>query len=226
MTPPLFAVNRTDTVRLIPTAYYKPPVLKPLIDTDEELELLAAFEGLTNQRLSAEASGLSDLESRELIFNAYGQTYINAAFSYTRPEGNRFNDAGRGAWYAAFEDLTAIEEVGYHRTRELTRIGVFQDEAIYQVLLAAFIGDFHDVRGYAPATDFLGTDPMSAYPAGQELARTLRDGKSRGIVYNSVRRANGVCLVAFQPHLVQNVRPGARWKLTWSGSPQFTATAV
>ncbi|MBX3428639.1 MAG: RES family NAD+ phosphorylase [Hyphomonadaceae bacterium] len=224
--PPLFAVHQTDTVRLIPTAYYKPPVLKPLVDTDEEFEILAAFEGLTNQRLSAEAAGLSDLESRELIFNAFGQTYINAAFSYTRPEGNRFNDAGRGAWYAAFEDLTAIEEVGYHRTRELTRIGVFEDEAIYQVLLAAFIGDFHDVRGFDPATDFLGAEPSTAYPAGQALAQTLRGDRSRGIVYSSVRRPKGTCLVAFQPHLVQNVRPGAKWKLTWSGKPQFTATAV
>lgn len=211
---------------MVPTAYYKPPVLKPLTDTEEEVEILSAFEGLTNQRLRAELSGLSDLASRELLFNAYGQSYVNAAFSYTRPEGNRFNDASRGAWYAAFDDLTAIEEVGYHRTRELNRINVFEDEAVYQVLLAAFVGDFHDVRGYAPGTDFLGPDPEIAYRAGQALARTLREGQSRGIVYSSVRRPGGICLVAFQPHLVQNVRPGARWRLAWAGTPHFTASAM
>lgn len=226
MTPPLSPVIQTDTVRMVPTAYYKPPVLKPLTDTEEELEILSAFEGLTNQRLRAQLSGLSDLASRELLFNAYGQSYVNAAFSYTRPEGNRFNDTGRGAWYAAFDDLTAIEEVGYHRTRELKRINVFEDEAVYQVLLAAFVGDFHDVRGVDPATDFLGPDPDIAYRAGQAFARTLRQGQSRGIVYSSVRRPNGICLVAFQPHLVQNVRPGARWRLAWAGKPYFTATAI
>ncbi len=226
MTPPLCAVHQTDTVRLLPSAYYKPPVLKPLIDTDEELAILSAFEGLTNQRLRAENAGLSDLEARELMFNAFGQTYVNAAFAYTRPEGNRFNDAGRGAWYCAFDDLTAIEEIGYHRTRELERIKTFKDEAVYQVLLAAFIGDFHDVRGMDGAADFLGRDPATAYRAGQALARSLRAQQSRGIVYPSVRRPPGTCLVAFQPHLVQNVRPGARWRLTWAGSARFTATAA
>lgn len=224
--PPLCAVHQTDTVRLVPTAYYKPPVLKPLIDTDEELEILAAFEGLTNQRLHAERSGLGDLEARELMFKAFGQSWINAAFAYTRPEGNRFNDAGRGAWYCAFDDLTAIEEIAYHRTRELARIQVFEDEAEYQVLLAAFIGDFHDVRGFSKSADFLGPDPMIAYRAGQKLAQALRAQHSRGIVYPSARKAGGICLVAFQPHLVQNVRPGARWRLSWSGSTQFTARAV
>ncbi len=223
---PLCAVHQTDTVRLVPTAYYKPPVLKPLIDTEEELEILAAFEGLTNQRLEAESKGLSDLESRELMFKAFGQSWINAAFAYTRPEGNRFNDAGRGAWYCAFDDLTAIEEVAYHRTRELERIRVFEDEAEYQVLLAAFIGDFHDVRGFDKSVDFLGPDPTIAYHAGQKLAQSLRGQQSRGIVYPSVRKAGGICLVAFQPHLVQNVRPSARWRLSWSGSAQFTASAV
>jgi RES domain-containing protein len=223
---PLCPVHQTDTVRLVPTAYYKPPVLKPLIDTEEELEILSAFEGLTNQRLLVEASGLGDLEARELLFYAYGQTYVNAAFSYTRPEGNRFNDAARGAWYCAYDDLTAIEEVAYHRTRELERIQVFQDMAEYQVLLAAFIGEFHDVRGFDKSTDFLGPDPMIAYRAGQKLAQSLRREQSRGIVYPSVRKVGGICLVAFQPHLVQNVRPGARWQLSWSGSAQFTARAV
>lgn len=224
MNPPLFAVTATDTVRMIPTAYFSPPVLRPLIDTDEEFEILCAFEGETNQRLIAEKSGLSDLESRELIFRAAGQTYINAAFTYTRPEGNRFNDASRGAWYAAFDDLTAIEEIGYHRTRELARINVFQDEAVYQVLLAGFLGDFHDVRNYPRKTDFLGPDPAKSYPAGQMLARALRAQSALGIVYRSARRLKGTCLVAFQPRLVQNVRPGARWKLTWAGTPKFTAT--
>lgn len=211
---------------MVPTAYFKPPVLRPLIDTVDELEILSAFEGLTNQRLRAEHAGLSDLEARELLFKAFGQTYINAAFSYTRPEGNRFNDANRGAWYAAFDDLTAIEEIGYHRTRELQRINVFQDEAVYQTLLAAFVGDFHDVRGFDRATDFLGPDPALAYPAGQALARALREGQSRGMVYPSARRAGGTCLVAFHPHLVQNVRPGAKWRLVWAGSPHFTAIAA
>ena len=46
------------------------------------------------------------------------------------------------------------------------------------------------------------------------------------LIYPSVRRAGGTCLVAFLPHVVQNVRPGARWKLSWQGTPAWTATVV
>ncbi|NKB60274.1 MAG: RES domain-containing protein [Alphaproteobacteria bacterium] len=214
------------TVRLVPTAYYKPPVLRALVDSDDELAILESIEGLTNRRLRAQKSGLRDLDSRELVLKAWGHTHINAAFAYTRPEGNRFNEYGRGAWYGAFDDLTAIDEVAYHRTRELTNIGRFHDEAIYQALLAGFMGEFHDLRQASEGYASLDPDPAIGYPAGQELANRLRAKDARGIVYPSVRRPGGTCLVAFEPHLVQNVRPAARWKLSWDGSPDYTATTV
>ena len=236
---PLTAIAEAATVRLIPTAYYKPPVLKALVDSAEELAILEEIEGLTNRRLRAQAEGLPELDARELLFRAWGRSHVNAAFAYSRPEGNRFNGPGRGAWYAAFDDLTAIQEVGYHRTRELARIARFEDEAVYQALLAGFIGDFHDLRPQAgqgggggggkrrakpPAC--LDPEPEIGYPAGQALARDLREEGARGLIYPSVRRAGSDCLVAFEPHLVQNVRPGARWQLTWEGTPYFTATTA
>lgn len=224
MTPPLTAVAEQATVRLIPTAYYKPPVLRALVDDEEELAILASIEGLSNQRLKAEGMGLPGLDARELVFKAWGQSHINAAFSYTRAEGNRFNDATRGAWYAAFDELTALAEVGYHHTRELERIGVFQDSVVYQALLAGFLGDFHDLRDVEADVPCLSQDPAVAYPAGQTLAIDLREQESRGIIYPSARRTDGICLVAFHPHLVQNVRPAARWKLTWDGTADYEIT--
>lgn len=227
--PPLAAIAEPATVRLIPTAYYKPPVLGPLVDDDAEaLEILADIEGLTSRRLRAQRFGLPDLDPRELVFRAWGHSHINAAFAYARPAGNRFNGPHRGAWYCAFDDLTAIDEVGTHRTRELAHIGRFEDEAVYQALLAGFMGDFHDLRAAdgAGRPACLDPDPATGYPAGQRLAADLRAEGSRGIVYPSVRRPGGICLVAFEPHLVQNVRPAARWRLTWNGRPDFTATTA
>ena len=224
MTPPLAAIEKSDTVRLIPTAYYKPPVLRPLVDEGDELAILEQIEGLTNKRLKAQIHGLADMDAREFVFGVWGQTHINAAFAYTRAEGNRFNDGARGAWYCAFEDLTAIAEVGFHRARELMRINHFHDEFVYQALLAGFIGEFHDLRGADKSLELLNEDPATAYPSGQRLARELRQNGSSGIVYPSARRETGTCLVAFHPHLVQNVRPGARWKLIWDGSPEYTVT--
>ena len=226
MTPPLASINEAATVRLVPTAHAKPPVLEALAPSPDDLDLIAQLEGLTSGRLTAERQGLPNLDPRELTYRIWGHTYINAAFTYTRPEGNRFNDATRGAWYCAFEDLTALDEVIYHRTRELTRINHFEDSADYQSLLASFVGDFHDVRALSPAPDYLGSDPATAYPAGQKLAQSLRADGSNGIVYPSVRRAGGTCLVAFSPHLVQNVRFGGRWHLAWDGSPAPTISGI
>lgn len=220
MIPPLTAINEQATVRLVPSGYAKPPVLLPIVDSRHEEDLLAKLEGMTSGRLLAERDGLLDLNPRELTYQVWGYTHINAAFSYTREEGNRFNDKSRGAWYCAFEDVTALEEVAFHRTRELKRIKVFEDEVQYQSMLASFVGEFHDVRSVTPSPDYLGDDPIKAYPRGQRLARQLRDDKSPGIVYPSVRNAGGTCLVAFHPHLVQNVRFGARWKLIWDGKPE------
>jgi len=52
------------------------------------------------------------------------------------------------------------------------------------------------------------------------------NGGSRGLVYPSVRDPGGTCIVAFQPNAVQDVTPGANWKISWNGSPVWAATAV
>lgn len=220
------------TVRLIPTAYYKPPVLSPLADTGDALAALERLEGLTNRRLQAQAQGLPDLDARELAFRArseqlqtWGHTHINAAFIYTRPTGNRFNTADRGAWYCAFDDLTAIEEVAFHRTRELSYIGEFHDEAVYQALLADFIGRFPDLRTVKPPPPCLAPAPEAGYPAGQQLARALRADGWSGLLYPSLRKPGGHCFAAFEPQSVQNVRPGASWRLVWDGSPHYDVFA-
>ncbi|MCP4097827.1 MAG: RES family NAD+ phosphorylase [Planctomycetaceae bacterium] len=211
-------INEQVTVRLVPSGYAKPPVLLPLVDSRHEEDLLAKLEGMTSGRLLAERDGLTNLNPRELTYQVWGYTHINAAFSYTRDEGNRFNDKTRGAWYCAWNDVTALEEVAFHRTRELKRINVFKDEVEYQSLLASFVGEFHDVRGIVPTPGYLGENPATSYPKGQILASQLRAQDSLGIVYPSVRHESGVCLVAFHPHTVQNVRFGARWKLIWDGT--------
>jgi simple sugar transport system permease protein len=92
------------------------------------------------------------------------------------------------------------------------------------VLLAGFIGDYHDLRGVGGDLACLDPDPAVGYPAGQALAGELRADGARGLIYPSARRPGGTCLVAFEPHCVQNVRPGARWKLMWSGTPDYTVT--
>jgi hypothetical protein len=229
------AVNDRALVRLIPKTHHKPPVLRGLVDSDDEAAILAEIDAETSGRLSAERRGSPALDRRELAFQRrahdlklYGVSHVNAAFAYTRAGGNRFNDGRRGAWYCAWDALTSAAEVGFHRTRELGYIGRYDDEARYVELLADVIGDFPDLGGdetQAASHPALHPDPAIGYPAGQALAAGLRREGHRGLIYPSVRRTGGRCLVAFDPGVVQNVRPGATWRLSWRGSPDFDVAA-
>ena len=224
MPPPTVDLAQRDTVRLISTGRLKPPVLSPLADNFGALEDLARLESVTNSRLHAQETGLPGLDPRELVFGRAGYTFINAAFTHTRPGGNRFNGEDRGAWYCAFEVETSLGEVSYHLTRELEAIGRFENVTDYAELLADFFGPFHDLRGVDAAGEpALREDPSLAYPAGQALAKHLRvEAASGGIVYPSIRHAGGVCLVAFRPDLVQNLKQGGIWRLEWQGAPMPT----
>ncbi|RDJ04252.1 hypothetical protein B5K06_27725 [Rhizobium grahamii] len=215
-------IVQRDTVRLISTARLKEPVLLALAPNHGAMEDLAELEGATSGRLQAQEGGLLDLDPKELVFGRPGHTFINAAFTYTRPGGNRFNDDERGAWYCAFLAETALAEVAFHLTRELEAINRFKNATDYAELISDFVGPFHDLRGDGfPVGESLHPDPAVAYPAGQALARWLRQEKdSPGLIYPSVRSSGGICLVAFHPSLIQNLRQGGTWRLEWQGSPE------
>ncbi len=225
-------ISDRGLIRLLPATYHKPPVLRGLVDTDEEAEILAEIEGLTNARLVAERGKSPLLDPRELAWHRrkadlriYGNTHVNAAFTYTRTGGNRFNDEDRGAWYCAWDVMVSVAEVAFHRTRELQYTGIYEDTARYIEMHADFIGAFDDI------TDEIGhialhADPAVGYPQGQSLAESLRRSGSRGLIYPSVRAPAGNCLVSFDPQAVQNVRPGASWDLTWNGTADYSIMQV
>lgn len=226
------AINDRGLVRLIPETRHKSPVLRGLVDSEEEARILAELEGETSQRLIAEREGSPAIDRRELAFlrrqrdlQIYGQSHINAAFTYTRSSGNRFNGPERGAWYCSYHTLTSAAEVGFHRTRELGYIGTYEDEARYVELLADFVGDFPDLSEalHHPA---LEPEPTVGYPEGQALALALRREGHRGLLYPSVRHPGGRCFVAFDPGIIQNVRPGASWRFIWNGSPAYSLHAL
>ncbi len=219
---PLCDFTCATTLRLISTAYIQEPALEPLADSEAERAILEELEGLTSARRMANLRLPSGLKKEELVSEAqgYGWTYINAAFCYTTPIGNRFNGPERGAWYATYGETaaeTAQAEVGYHLTRELDATGIYENITAYRELLAGFTTRFHDIRQQSEE-NYLHPDPDCAYPVGQELARGLFAAGSNGLLYPSVRHEEGHCLAAFRPHLVQNVRQGDQWTFVWEGT--------
>ncbi len=227
---PLAEIVEPATIRLISTAYIDEPAMTPLADTDAALAFLEEIERKTSMRQNEDMPLPSDVRQDELLTSAYGYgwTYVNAAFCYTRPLGSRFNDGNRGAWYAAFGEnpkQTAVAEVGHHLTRELDNVGCYENVTRYRELIAGFLGPFVDLLAEEGA-DYLDPVEKRGHSAGQKLARELRSANFGGVVYPSPRRAGGSCLAAFRTTLVQNIRQGATWELTWAGSPKFNAVEI
>jgi RES domain-containing protein len=216
--PRLTALRRFDTCRLIPSRFadLEDSVLAPLADDDGMLRDLFDLDNATNDRLRGESGLLPGIGVDELVFGVPNFRIINAAYTYARPEGSRFNDGERGAWYCAFEIETALAEVTFHKAVEYQEIGRFDDSVNYQSLLADFSATFHDLRG-ADAWDAC-LDPES-YVGSQALAADLLDTGSMGVIYPSVRQPGGTNLACFRPALVGNVRKGHAYRLTWAGSP-------
>ncbi len=204
-------ISDSGLIRLLPATYHKAPVLRGLVDTEDELDILAEIEGMTSGRLMAERGRSAHIDPRELAWRRrnrdlqiYGDTHVNAAFTYTREGGNRFNTNHRGAWYCAWSLNVSVSEVAYHRTRELEFADFYEDRCRYVELLADFIGEFDDMSDEL-AHPALDANPNVGYPGGQSLAEQLRRDGSRGLIYPSVR---------------------APAPAIWDGSPHYDMEAV
>ena len=223
--PATSLVRRNDTHRLIHSKYSDDgsSVLARIADSDRHLADIFDLDHATNDRLRAENDLLPGIGVRELLFGVPYYRVVNAAFTHAHPLGSRFNGPDRGAWYAAFETKTAQAEVAFHKTVQLAEVDRFEDDVTFDDYRADFSGEFHDLRGPNDWTDWLDPD---TYMQSQALAERLLDGGSLGIVYPSVRRAGGTCLVCFRPALVMNVRKGTTYRFRWSGHPTPTIAAV
>jgi len=212
--PKVTSIRHDDSHRLIPSRYSDRSVLERLTRDGRHLEELFELDGATNDRLLGEANLLPGISVHELLFGVSYAWIVNAAFTHPQPLGGRFTGPERGAWYAAFELETALTEMTFHKSQELREIDWPEPEAFtFDDYLADFRAEFHDIRGSAAFATYLDPD---SYTASQNLARELLASGSAGIVYPSVRRRRGICLVCFRPALVTNVRQGQTVTLTLS----------
>ena len=204
MTPKVTRIRQDDTHRLIPARYGDSSVLARLAGDERDLDELFELDDATNDRRLGEAGLLPGISVYELLFGVEHAHIVNAAFTHAYPGGSRFSGPERGAWYAGFELETARAEVIFHKSQELNEIDWREPETfVFEDYLADFRADFHDIRGdaeYAACLDAI------SYVTSQRLATELLASGSAGIVYPSVRRPKGACLVCFRPALVTNVR--------------------
>jgi RES domain len=205
----------TDSCRLIASRFPSVGILDR-VASPEDLQAIFELEAWTNDRISAELGILNRIPSDQWVTGRPGAMVIMAAFTHPRPDGGRFNDSRRGAWYAADTVDGAHAEIVYHRTKEFEEIGVFDSRAQYRLYLADFAAEFNKLSASEPAhKPYL--DPNS-YVASQALAGQLLDQGSNGIVYPSVRKPGATCTACFMPPLIKNVRQSHHFEYQWLGT--------
>lgn len=225
MIPPLRQVDRSGMHRLLPSRYSEAgTVLDDLADDEGMLEKLIRLDGATNDRIQGEQFGLPGISTYELVYGIPNAHIVRAAFLHPSPTGARFNGSARGAWYAGDKLETSLAEVSYHKAKRLEDIivpeavgGVPESESsTYDDWLADFHGEFHSLEPATNYADCLAPEPVPAcYAESQKLAQALLKEKSNGILYPSVRKRGGRCLVCFRPALVYRPRRDKRYLLSF-----------
>jgi RES domain-containing protein len=218
LTPPTSRVAAT-THRLIASRYPTVGIFDTVASPDD-VAALFELEGWTSDRLSAELGRLDLVPRDEWVAGVPGATIIMAAFCYPSEDGSRFTDGEVGAWYCALDLDTAIAETVHHHTRRLLKAGMLRARVQMRQLVASVDALFHDIRGQAQTRAAI-YDPNS-YATAQAFGSKLRAGGSNGIVYDSVRRAGGECLVIFRPKLLPAALQGDHFEYLWDGAPTPT----
>lgn len=207
--------EHTATHRLIPAKYSNGSVLETLPLPAQTIADLTELDAATNERKLAEHRGTVGIGPGELLYGVPEAHVVNAAFCHPGPHGGRCNDSTRGAWYASVELETSIAEVEFHRRRFLEEGRIAGKLTFdYVDFLADFHGEFHQL-GETEAQICRQPDPVpQCYAPSQALAIKLLYEGSLGIVYQSVRRPEGTCIVCFRPALVVHPRPDLGYQIT------------
>jgi hypothetical protein len=197
--------------RLIPSRF--PPVLLfDWAESPEELEQIAALEGMTNDRLLTECGALA-LVSREDWVGGPGSSPLMAAF--THPAASRFSDGSFGIYYAGDSLETSIEETKFHRERFLKA----SNEPPCLIQMREYIANLKkpliDISG--PEFNPLLDPDINHYPRSQDFGIAIKTAQEWGLYYPSVRRKAGNCVAVFRGPALSIPIQASHLDYVWDG---------
>ena len=199
--------------------------------TSDVSDLRAAFllESFTNDRLAVNRLGL--LPDSEIISgpSGSGATLVMAAFLHADEAGGRFTDGRLGGWYASFDLETAFAETLHHNTRRLRlSAGGFPNRIQMRELIATIDCTLVDVRRMQQTQPELYRD--SDYSASQAFGSGLRYQKTSpesGVVFDSVRRANGINICVFWPSCIPlPIIQGGHFEYLWNAVGEVSVSKM
>lgn len=166
----------------------------------QDWEVLYAVESLTNPRLRDEVGDIRLVSPEDRVYGD-GASWIMAASTHPPVDGRggRFN-RDFGIYYCAADEEVAIAESFFHRARFLRESRI--DKTTQEMrIVRAQLGPttFHDVRHLVGSAIY---DPDN-YTEAQQLGFLLRDSKSVGVHYQSLR-AKGECYGLMRPKVLSD----------------------
>lgn len=208
--PSQIFLSQQNQYRIIPSVY--PPInfFEDLVNP-EDMEALWKIESLTNERLLQEAGDIF-LVSPEDRVSGPGSSVVMAAFTHIGKQ-TRFTDGSYGIYYASFSKHTAVKETIYHRERFLRHTNEEACEIQMRVYVGKLAKPFHDLR----SKKFNKYLHPENYSLSQQYAKDLREKKSWGIIYNSVRDSGGTCIAALRPPAITIPKEQGHLRYVWNG---------
>ncbi len=210
---PVSSVDWAPCFRIIPSRY-PPKNLFARVADDADLDVVFAIESLTNDRIRDQRGEIRLVPDEDRRPGAE-LAYVMAPFTHVSRDGSRFTDGTYGAFYAARDLDTAIDETIYHREKFLAATREEPIEVEMRVLRVRMKGDLHDIRGLRESHPEL-YHPHD-YAATRQLGRTVREAGGSGILYDSVRRPGGECAAAFRPRLILRCQQAQHLAYVWDG---------
>lgn len=202
--------------RVIPSRFPPINVFERYYDSGEEMEIAFALESHTNARLLNEVGQLRAVPRDEWVWGV-GASWIMAAFTHFG-QPSRFSDGAYGVYYTAESVETAIAETRFHRERFMRAARSPSIVLHMRVLRNRVIQPLHDLRE-DPFKALLQLS-LTTYPAPQAFARQLRQARSWGLLYPSVRRPGGECAAIFRPRALSLPTAEKHLEYHWDGDAQ------
>jgi hypothetical protein len=201
--------------RIIASRYPPINLFERLTPDPAVWDALIMLEQLTNPRVRDEVGEIALVPPEERV-SGPGASYVMASFTHINRRGSRFSDGTFGVYYAAAELETAIAETVHHFEGFARDSGDLVRMEDMRVLMGTVGEELEDIAALAEPHRSQVLDPDN-YPVSQAYARALRDDGAMGVVYPSVRRANGTCVGSFRPRAVGIPRQERHLKYRWNG---------
>jgi len=169
------------------------------VSNSEDWDVLYTVESLTNPRLRDEVGDIRLVPPEDRVYGD-GASWIMAAFTHPPVDGRggRFN-RDFGIYYCAADESVAIAESSFHRARFLRESRIEQTTQDMRVLRAQLTTSLHDVRQLTGQRIY----HLDDYGEAQQLGYALRDAKSHGVHYQSVR-VQGQCYGVMRPRALSD----------------------